>query len=82
LSTEVRLGSISADPVVDLDGRKQSASLSGAEADLHGRRSRPVAAGGDRRLPGILNGRLLAPTIGSKLLRQFWIELAAFLRIA
>jgi hypothetical protein len=44
--------------------------------------TRPVAAGGDRRLPGILNGRLLAPTIGSKLLRQFWIELAAFLRIA
>ncbi|MDP1647491.1 MAG: hypothetical protein Q8M01_04730 [Rubrivivax sp.] len=42
---------------------------------------RPVAAGGDR-LPGILNGRRLVPTIGSKLLRTFWIGLAAFLRIA
>jgi hypothetical protein len=58
----------------------------GIESQLPGAASyspcRPVAAGGDRRLPGILNGRLLAPTIGSKLLRQFWIELAAFLRIA
>jgi len=36
-----RQGSISADPVLDLDGRKQSASLSGAEADLHARRDRP-----------------------------------------
>jgi hypothetical protein len=37
----VNRGSISADPVVDLDGRKQSTSLSGAEADLHGRRDQP-----------------------------------------
>lgn len=39
-------------PVVDLDGRKQSASLAGAEADLLGRRDRPQADVRNWRLSG------------------------------
>jgi hypothetical protein len=66
-------------PALAGHGSHREGQLTGVDATS---RSRPVAAGGDRRLTGILNGRLLAPTIGSKLLRQFWIELAAFLRIA
>jgi len=53
-----RFGSISADPVVDLDGRKQSASLSGAESDLDGRRSRPSP---DIRRLNVPAGRLTLP---------------------
>jgi len=55
-------GSISADPVVDLDGRKQPASLSGAEADLPGRRDRPTAVTGDRLLYGSPGTTWSSPT--------------------
>jgi hypothetical protein len=51
-SGQVGFGSISAGRVVDLDGRKQSASQSGAESDLHARRDRPGPGIHGRLPPG------------------------------
>ena len=59
-SPNCRLGSISADPVVDLDGRKQSASLRGTEADLHERRDRPRGVARERPVCGITSPAVVA----------------------